>query len=121
MRIVVEGFSEVAGGAETAVFADGGDAAACREQHPGGGADAVVYQVIYRGDTDASLKTSGTFPGTDAGGSGNFVEGDFFRIVCVDIVHHLFQPFLIHVAALRTVFAEGGRVLEKKTPESAEF
>lgn len=89
-------FTEIAAGAETAVFAYGDNTLICPQQHLRCRTDAVFTEIIHGRNFYTPLKAAAAFPGADAGGCGNVLESYFFCKMVMDIIHHCLQSFRIN-------------------------
>ena len=89
-HVIMECFTKIAGRTEAAVFTDGNNAMVCCKKHLRSHTDTVTDQIIDGGNSDTALKASGTFSGTDTGSGGDFIQCNFFHIICVYIIHHQF-------------------------------
>ena len=89
---LMENFSEITDGTETAKAADLLNGGAAFQQHIGSGADTVLIQIINGGLMETSLKTAGTFSLTDKSRIGNVFQGDMPGIIAVNKMKHVLDP-----------------------------
>ena len=94
---LVEDFSEVAGGPESAVAGNLRDGFTGAAQGVGGHARPVLQQIGERRGVQGLAEASQAFPLADAGGGGDLSQGQFFLIVGLDEQHHFLRPFFSQV------------------------